>query len=113
MVVRSVAAIKSVLNRVKRALFNVYIALNMLTCSIIFAPWAYPRETISGFLGRKVFERSIVALRVARIIDWFYWTEEAHCGHTAITEGNAREELYPGEFNPPSLEADDEDQAGA
>jgi hypothetical protein len=80
----------------------------MVIASIAFLPWVYPRETISGFIGRKVFEQNIVAYYAAKVIDSFYWNESAHCGETAIAEAQAREELYP-EFDygiafPPSDE---------
>ena len=32
--------------------FTVYVATNMMVCALLFAPWALPRETVSGLLGR-------------------------------------------------------------
>jgi hypothetical protein len=96
------------LKYIKRILFNVYVAVNMLIASVIFFPWVYPRETISGFLGRKAFERVYVALCAARFIDFFYRSEAAHCGETALSEAEAREELYPGEFDIAPSQSDEE-----
>lgn len=75
------------------------IAFNMLTCATLLA-WAkpWPRETISGLVGRKCYERYFVARRVparwripCQIIDWLHRkTEVDHCVETAFLEARAR-----------------------
>lgn len=83
------------MGKVRSVFFNIYIALNMLLCSILFAGFSKPRETVSGFIGRKALLGNTVALYVARAIDFCYPREAAHCGETAIAEDNMRHELYP------------------
>lgn len=104
----------------KRAGFNVYVALNMLICSVLFFGASKPRETLSGFVGRTFM---LVAVRLAkwegegvqksakyvvlntlaygllglaRSIDWAF-REVGHCGETAEAEYVMRQELYPEE----------------
>ena len=84
---------------VKRALFNWYVSLNMLLCAVLFAPWAMPRETISGLIGRWVAtesgskQRIGLALRLA--VDRLYFWEPNHCVETYKVEEEARRILYP------------------
>lgn len=67
------------------------IALNMLWCSLLFWPWGtWPRETISGFFGRKALYGSRVAQHIVAIIDWMHPNETAHCYETACMEHWAR-----------------------
>lgn len=74
------------------------IAFNMLVCAIAFAPAKpWPRETISGLVGRKCYEsrhahRGWSTLR--RFIDWLHRKYEPdHCGETATMENSARRKL--------------------
>ena len=77
------------------------IACNMLTCAVLlhFAkPW--PRETISGLVGRKQHEHYFRSRRVpapwrqlARFIDWLHPHEIDHCHDTALLEAKARRVL--------------------
>jgi hypothetical protein len=87
-------------NRILRALFVVYVAINMLACSVVFCFWAVPRETISGFMGRKV---SLTAKGtwqhgLARIGEWIvnriYFWEPNHCVEVYKQEKQARAALY-------------------
>lgn len=81
-----------------RRMFVIYIALNMLVCSIAFAPWALPRETVSGLLGRWQSERGakrVVSLIGSAIADAIYFWEPDHCRETYLIEQRAREVLYP------------------
>jgi hypothetical protein len=101
--------------RFKSALFNIYVASNMLLCSILFVGFSKPRETISGCVGRtlaaganslasredvgslkfKVLNVVTYALLyLALFIDWCFG-EKGHCGETAQAEDNMRSELYP------------------
>lgn len=79
---------------VKRIAFNVYVAVNMALCSILLAPWALPRETISGLLGRYK-PSSRVAQAFAVVVDALYFWEKDHCVEVALAEARAREILYP------------------
>ena len=67
------------------------IALNMLWCSLLFWPWGtWPRETISGFFGRKALSGSLFAQCIVEVIDWLHPGEIAHCYETAYMEYEAR-----------------------
>lgn len=81
--------------RVRESAFNVYVAVNMLICSILFVGQSYPRETLSGFIGRRALMGSSFFLHIAKAIDKLYRNEPAHCGETALAEDNMRCELYP------------------
>lgn len=78
----------------KNVLFNIYIALNMLFCAVFFAPWAKPRETVSGFIGRKAMLGNQWFIYLAKSIDWVF-REPGHCGEAAFAEAYAYDELYP------------------
>ncbi len=87
------------LKRLRWAGFNVYVAGNMLVCSILFFGSAKPRETISGFIGRQIMTTDTKWIRdvlifFARGIDSVF-REPGHCGETAISEEHMRWELYP------------------
>jgi hypothetical protein len=67
------------------------LAFNMLWCSLLLWPWGtLPRETISGFFGRKSLEGSRIAARFANFIDWMHPHEPRHCMVTAGMEYEAR-----------------------
>jgi hypothetical protein len=84
---------------VKRVAFNIYVACNMLVCSIVFAPWALPRETVSGLLGRWAStERGLkrrFGMCAGSVVDVIYFWEPNHCYETFKIERKAREILYP------------------
>lgn len=80
-------------------LFALYIAANMALCAVLFFPWALPRETISGLLGRwqctDTGWKPIVALVLVPIVNRIYFWEPDHCRQTYMIEKRAREILYP------------------
>lgn len=76
-------------------LFVLYVASNMMLCAVIFAPWALPRETISGLLGRYMFRGSRAARVGAWIVDRIYFWEPNHCIEVFLCERDARLVLYP------------------
>lgn len=84
---------------VKRIAFNLYVSCNMLVCSVVFAPWALPRETVSGILGRWMTTESGRRLRVGialgRAVDLIYFWEKNHCVEVFRLEAQSREILYP------------------
>jgi hypothetical protein len=87
-------------NRVLRALFVVYVAANMMLCSILFALWALPRETISGFIGRNVcltkpntWQRALARLGEWIVNNIYFW-EPNHCVEVYRQELEARRALY-------------------
>jgi hypothetical protein len=88
-----------VVDRVIRQAFVIYVAANMAACAILFAPWAQPRETISGLLGRWSLMESgwkrAFALVLSRVVDSIYFWEEEHCASVFHVEREAREILYP------------------
>jgi hypothetical protein len=79
--------------------FVVYVALNMMICAIVFAPWALPRETISGLLGRwetiHTGWRRWFALAASAVVDRIYFWEPNHCVEVFLCEDEARKVLYP------------------
>lgn len=85
--------------RVLSQLFVIYVALNMVVCSILFAPWALPRETVSGLLGRWAStERGLkrrFGMCAGSVVDVIYFWEPNHCYETFKIERRAREILYP------------------
>ena len=91
---------------VKRALiqlrcqaFVVYVATNMAVCAVIFAPWALPRETVSGLLGRWKCGKGKVkrpfAVGASWVVDRIYFWEPNHCIEVYLCEAQARTVLYP------------------
>ena len=67
------------------------LAFNMLWCSLLLWPWGtLPRETISGFFGRKSRAGVKLAKRIADFIDWMHPHEPEHCAETARMEYDAR-----------------------
>ena len=80
-------------------LFVVYVATNMALCALLFAPWAMPRETISGLLGRwkegPAGWRQSFAVVAAAVVDRIYFWEPNHCFEVYRCEREARAVLYP------------------
>jgi hypothetical protein len=67
------------------------LALNMLWCAFLLWPFgSLPRETISGFFGRKSLEGSRIAALCANFIDRLHPHEPRHCNVTAGMEYEAR-----------------------
>jgi hypothetical protein len=85
--------------RVLCQLFMVYVAANMFVCALVFAPWALPRETISGLLGRwkclSQGKRRRFAIGAAWVVDRIYFWEPDHCVQVYLCEHQARLVLYP------------------
>jgi hypothetical protein len=89
--------------RVARAtlcqLFVIYVAANMAVCAIVFAPFALPRETVSGLLGRWETTRKGWRHWFARagswVVDRIYFWEPDHCNAVFRCEQDARRVLYP------------------
>lgn len=79
--------------------FTVYVATNMAVCALVFAPWALPRETVSGLLGRwKCGHRGLkkaFAVPASWIVDRIYFWEPNHCVMVYRCEAEARKVLYP------------------
>lgn len=92
---KTVAPILDGAGRVAQGGFNVYVAANMLLASIMFFGLSKPRETISGFVGRRGLLGSTFCLWIGLQIDKMYRNDPAHCGSTAIMEDEARFALYP------------------
>lgn len=62
------------------------LALNMFWCAFLLWPFGtLPRETISGFFGRRSPGGAIT-----RVIDWLHPHEPNHCRETARMERDAR-----------------------
>lgn len=83
----------------KSRLFVLYVNCNMLVCSLLFLPWALPRETVSGLLGRWKSEESGMkygfADYAAVVVDALYFWEPNHCVEVYLQERDARKALYP------------------
>jgi hypothetical protein len=63
----------------------------MLWCALLLWPWGtLPRETISGFFGRKALSGSRVAKIIVAFIDYLHPLEWHHCYETARMEYDAR-----------------------
>lgn len=77
-----------------RVAFNLYLVCNMALCQILFFPWAKPRETISGFVGRHAMTGCRIASLAARWIDKTHPWEPDHCRVTARQERECRAILY-------------------
>lgn len=80
-------------------LFVLYVAVNMALCALLFAPWAKPRETISGLLGRwEINERGVrywIGRVGSTVVDLIYFWEPDHCKEVYLIEHEARALLYP------------------
>lgn len=92
--------VRRTLIRLRCQAFMVYVACNMLTCAIVFAPWALPRETVSGLLGRWKTKHRGWKHRFAKpaswVVDRIYFWEPNHCVAVYECEAEARTVLYPG-----------------
>ena len=85
--------------RLKSCAFTIYVAANMSVCAIVFIPWAKPRETVSGLLGRwretEMGWKARFAEVACPIVDRLYWWDKNHCAEVFRLEHEAREVLYP------------------
>jgi hypothetical protein len=85
--------------RVLDQLFVAYVAVNMTVCAVVFFPFALPRETVSGLLGRWKCGRSGPKESFARVASWIvdriYFWEPNHCVEVFLCEAQARSVLYP------------------
>lgn len=90
---------RPLLRRVLSRLFVLYIVTNMALCAVLFAPWALPRETISGLIGRWVETESglkrLFAKAAERLVNRIYAWEPNHCVETYRIEKQVRAILYP------------------
>lgn len=91
--------VKRTLIRIRCQAFVVYVATNMAVCAVVFAPWALPRETVSGLLGRwkcghKGLKKSF-GNAAAVVVDLIYFWEPNHCVEVYRCEADARKVLYP------------------
>lgn len=87
------------MKRALRQLFVLYVAANMLVCALVFFPWARPRETVSGLIGRwlrteKGWRRRF-ATRACIVVNRVYSWEPEHCAVTHEVEHRACAILYP------------------
>ncbi len=80
-------------------LLVLYLVVNMTICALIFMPWAKPRETISGLLGRwSMTEGGLkwwFGWAASAVVDWIYFWEPDHCASVYVVENAARAVLYP------------------
>lgn len=87
------------LRRALCQVFAVYVATNMLVCALVFAPWALPRETVSGLLGRwKCGHRGpkkAFGDIGSWVVDRIYFWEPNHTVEVYRIEAEARKVLYP------------------
>jgi hypothetical protein len=79
--------------------FTLYVAVNMLVCALLFFPWARPRETVSGLIGRWRWNergwKQNFARRASRVVNSVYFWEPSHCDVTHEVEQQAHTLLYP------------------
>lgn len=80
--------------KLKRSLWTVYIALNMLWTSIIFFGIARHRESTSSLVGRYATKGNKVALLAERVINRMHPDEPNHCRATWCDEEEMRDEWY-------------------
>lgn len=98
-VVKQMAARQPLWRRFLARVFVVYVALNMALCAVVFLPWALPRETVSGLLGRWIATEAgtkrFFGLFLGALVDRIYFWEPNHCVEVYRCEHRAREVLYP------------------
>lgn len=88
-----------VIRQIQCQAFVVYVAGNMALCAILFAPWALPRESISGLLGRWELTEAGMKQRcgaaISAVVDKVHFWEPNHCNEVYWIEEKARAVLYP------------------
>lgn len=78
--------------------FKLRVALNMLVCALVFGAFgSLPRETISGFLGRRGPHPTDVTFLfvLMAIVDALHPKEEFHCFRVAREEDAGWRAMYP------------------
>jgi len=87
---------KIIIARTRKVIYVIYLPINMLFCALVFAPWAQPRETVSGLIGRWFEYGNNWQMRFARIVAPTIdgWHEPGHCVETYMTEKAMRVALY-------------------
>lgn len=79
------------MDKLIQQLYAVALAVNALVTAIVFFPWVLPRETFSGFIGRKAdVDKNPLARLVAPLVNRLCFWEENHCWFTAWQEFKAR-----------------------
>lgn len=70
----------------------------MLACALLFLPWALPRETISGLLGRWRVTGSGLrwwfGYAAGGVVDALFRWEPDHCVQVYLQERDARKVMY-------------------
>lgn len=86
----------AIFKRAKMTVYVIYLSLNTLLCSLLFFPWAQPRETISGITGRWLIEGETWQIACASFlvkpIDWAH--RPNHCVDTYLAEQAMQTALY-------------------
>lgn len=80
--------------------FKLRVAINMLVCAIVFGAFgSLPRETISGFLGRKgapsIGKRPFPWYWLMALVDKLHKNETSHCYTVACEEDAGWRAMYP------------------
>jgi hypothetical protein len=78
--------------------FKLRVAFNMAVCALLLGAFgSLPRETISGFLGRKglTSRSSHTWYRLMRLVDWLHPNERMHCARVAREEHAGWLAMYP------------------
>jgi len=98
-VANQIASRRPLWSRFLARVFVLYIVINMGLCAVVFLPWALPRETISGLLGRWISTergwKRIAGLLMGALADRIYFWEPDHCVEVYKCEAKARQVLYP------------------
>lgn len=86
----------TIVRRLKKTVYVIYLPLNILLCSLLLFPWAQPRETISGITGRWLMDGNRWQIGAARIVAPVIdgWHEPGHCVETFRLEKAMRVALY-------------------
>lgn len=82
------------MKRLRRSLWTVYIAINMLLTSILFFGIARHRESFSSLVGRYARKGNPVALVAEIIVNALHLNEIDHCRVTAADEDAVRRVWY-------------------
>jgi hypothetical protein len=81
--------------------FKLRVAFNMAVCALLLGAFgSLPRETISGFLGRKYLSaarwgEASVWVVLARLVDALHPWEKRHCARVAREEHAGWLAMYP------------------
>lgn len=80
--------------KLKRSLWTVYVAFNMLLTSILFFGIARHRESFSSVVGRYAMKGNRLALIAETAVNWLHPHEPNHCRVTAFDEDAMRRLWY-------------------